>query len=417
MQIIILTSASNSSGGTRQALYLVKGFMEKGHDVLFFTPPGAALRAKGYDAPWADLPAKPSQWRAAIEAHMKKDTPCIVQAFHNKAVKVTSLAGFIWRLQKRPVVCFGYRGVIYSPRNPLPYLSPGMAGFIANSHASARVIRRMTLGLTPVHVVYNAIPEQRLAPNLAPETVKEQHAIAPDAFVIGSITGNGEVKGVQILLPAFAQALRENLIPAQSVLLLLGVCPEKWMPFCRELGIAHAVRMIEHSDLVADYLQCMDMYVLASLSESLPNALMEAMCMGLPAVGTTVGGVPELLCPSPDAARQKNPSKIGDAGSKEKSGALEMSPPEADKASDRDGIILPEGVEKTDGGLLVPPGNPAALANAMGTLSQSPELRRLMARNNMARRAQFDPRRRTEIVEALYIDALARRGILLSENK
>lgn len=389
MQIIILTSASSSSGGTRQALYLVKGLMENGHEVIFFTPPDATLRTRGYDAPWADLPQKTAQWRAAIEAHMKKNTPCIVQAFHNKAVKAIALAGLIWRLQKRPVVCFGYRGVIYSPRNPLPYLSPGMAGFIANSQASARTIRRISFGTTPVHVVYNAIPEQRLCPGLPSEVIKQRHNIAANDFVIGTLTGDAEIKGVHILLPAFAKALHDHLIPPTSVLMLLGATAEKWMPLCRELNIEHAVRIIAHTDSVADYLQCMNLYTLASLSESLPNALIEAMCMGLPAIGTTVGGVPELLSPLPDTVAHKNtqlPENLT--------------------------LQLPTGVKKTDGGILVPPGNPDAFATALGLLSQSPELRHMMAQNNLSRRNEFDLHRRAKLVESLYYDALAKRGIL-----
>lgn len=46
---------------------------------------------------------------------------------------------------------------------------------------------------------------------------------------------------------------------------------------------------------VYDYLKKSDLFVLASRTEGLPRAVIEAMSIGLPAVGTNVGGIPELL--------------------------------------------------------------------------------------------------------------------------
>jgi len=46
---------------------------------------------------------------------------------------------------------------------------------------------------------------------------------------------------------------------------------------------------------VFDYLDMIDVYIQPSKTEGLPRSLVEAMSRGCPSLGTTVGGIPELL--------------------------------------------------------------------------------------------------------------------------
>lgn len=64
------------------------------------------------------------------------------------------------------------------------------------------------------------------------------------------------------------------------------------------LGISAYVRFpgkVLSGDGVLKYLDESDIFILASRTEGLPRALVEAMARGLPCIGTNVGGIPELL--------------------------------------------------------------------------------------------------------------------------
>jgi Glycosyltransferase len=95
------------------------------------------------------------------------------------------------------------------------------------------------------------------------------------------------------MLRAFALA-RRSLPPA--TLVIAGVTPGKWTPLCRELGILEHVRLVPKTNNVADYLQIMSLLAFpSSFIESQPNVIMEGMAMGLPVIGSNIGGIGELL--------------------------------------------------------------------------------------------------------------------------
>lgn len=300
MHIILLTSSSTKSGGSRQALYLAEGLVERGHRVTFFTPAGATLRNLSPGIRWADLPDRTSRWDAALAAAFPENGPCVVQAFHNKAVKRLAWLGLKWRFRGHEVVCAGYRGVVFRPGNPLPYWSPGIDAFVANSEACASVLRGMGVGARRVEVIRNGIPPARMECRTAPGELRAALDLPSSGLVIGTVAGDKEVKGVAPLLRAFAatrtmaRTSGESAL-ADATLLVVGVTPERWAAQCAELGIADHVRLVPPTHLVADHLRLMDLFVLPSLSESMPNTLLEAICAGLPVVASNVGGVPELV--------------------------------------------------------------------------------------------------------------------------
>jgi glycosyltransferase involved in cell wall biosynthesis len=68
----------------------------------------------------------------------------------------------------------------------------------------------------------------------------------------------------------------------------------------RGLGIGDRVRFLGHlppGEAVRAALDSADLFVLPSKQEGLPRAMIEAMARGLPCIGSTVGGIPELLPP------------------------------------------------------------------------------------------------------------------------
>lgn len=62
-----------------------------------------------------------------------------------------------------------------------------------------------------------------------------------------------------------------------------------------ELGISERVQFLGERQDVAELLEASDIYILPSLAEGMPLAIMEAMAKGLPVIASAVSGIPEEL--------------------------------------------------------------------------------------------------------------------------
>ena len=72
---------------------------------------------------------------------------------------------------------------------------------------------------------------------------------------------------------------------------------EKWLELAKKYGIKNKVffdGVLPH-DRVYDWLDSIDIFLIPSLTEGMPRALIEAMSRGCPCIGTNVGGIPEIL--------------------------------------------------------------------------------------------------------------------------
>lgn len=100
-----------------------------------------------------------------------------------------------------------------------------------------------------------------------------------------------ERKNCDLLLRAFAPAAARHP-QAKPLLVFAGDGPERLRleSLASELGLRDSVTFLGFQNDIERYLQAADLLVLSSRVEGLPNALLEGMGCGLPAVVTRIGG-------------------------------------------------------------------------------------------------------------------------------
>jgi glycosyltransferase involved in cell wall biosynthesis len=147
-----------------------------------------------------------------------------------------------------------------------------------------------------LRVLPNAVPVcdgQKIQVDIR-EMVRRSLNIARDEFLIGYCGRLSEEKGLSFLVKAQSELARAGI---QTKLILIGDGPKRkeLEKMAQDLGTDNLVIFIGFRQEVADLLQSLDAFVLPSLTEGTPMALLEAMAAGIPVIASAVGEIPSII--------------------------------------------------------------------------------------------------------------------------
>lgn len=177
-------------------------------------------------------------------------------------------------------------------------------------------------GLPPekIRVVHNGIDVARFRRDRgeARRQLEQDLGVPAGAPIAVTVSVLRAAKGVEVLLEAVRQ------VPtAFFVIVGDGPMQAEWMELARATGVDDRVRWAGYRSDVENVLAGCDLFVHPSLDDAFPTVLLEAMAAGLPVVASRVGGIPEivddgetgLLVPPGDAAAlaQAIQATLGDA--------------------------------------------------------------------------------------------------------
>lgn len=163
----------------------------------------------------------------------------------------------------------------------------------------------------PVHVIPNGVDAGALRTAALPREVARRELGLPlDVPVIGTIGGVAPKKGHVDLVRAAARLTR-RFPDAMVAVVGLELEPGPVRTQITAEGLQDRVLLLGYRAEASRLLRAFDVFTLASRYEGMPVSLLEAMALGLPVVATGAGGVPEvvtsgrdglLVAPGDDAA-------------------------------------------------------------------------------------------------------------------
>ena len=145
-----------------------------------------------------------------------------------------------------------------------------------------------------IRLIYNAIELTDLRPATEAPEVRKRHDISTDQRVVGVIGRLSPEKGQLVFLQAMVRTVKSC---PNVIALIIGEGQDLAMlqDYCREKDLSDQVVFVGYQENIDEYYQVLDLLVLPSLSEGLPNVMLEAMSFGIPVLATSVGGIPEII--------------------------------------------------------------------------------------------------------------------------
>jgi len=389
LKILRIITRLNVGGPARHVTLLNAGLQARGHDTLLVHgAPDAGEASAQFPAPPGDVRQRhhPNLGRrvsavgdlqalASLVRLLFHEQPDVVHTHTAKAGALGRLAAFIYNAtrprQRRALVVHTFHGHVFEG-----YFTPSLnrlvrlaeRGLAWNTDVvvtiSTRqwhdIVERFAIAPAPKAVVVPLGLDLEPLASLPAGSPSLRAAIgaAADDVVVGFAGRMVKVKDLPTLVRAFARA--RKAMPSLR-LVLAGDGPERAtvQAIAAELGVGDRLHFLGWVEDLPRFYFTLDIFALSSINEGTPVAVIEAMAAQRAVVATAVGGVPDV-------------------------------------------------VESGVTGLLVPPGSPEALGDALVQLAGNEERRREMGLAGQARALElYSARRLVDDIASLYAIALA----------
>jgi len=129
---------------------------------------------------------------------------------------------------------------------------------------------------------------------LTREDARQTLGLPDDAFIFGNIGRLVPVKGQIYLIEAFAK-IKDNFPSAMVAIIGEGRARDDLKAAIQRLGLEKRVLLLGNKENALQYIKAFDAFVMPSLSEGLPLALLEAMSGHLPVIGSDIDSMRSIL--------------------------------------------------------------------------------------------------------------------------
>ncbi len=295
MRILHVETGMHLYGGAQQVAYLLDGLVRRGVDTVLVCPPGAAIgaRFRGCAVEVIEVPCGGDvdlgfAWR--LQRVIERQRPQLVHLHSRRGADV--LGGLAARLAGVPAVL--------SRRVDNPeakwwarWKYSRYARVVCISEGIATVLRAEGVDPARIRVVRSVVDAQAWTQPAPRGAFCAEFGLPEHRPIAGVVAQLIERKGHRVLFAALARLPA----PQRPFVVCFGQGPQHTalQAEVEQLGLAGDVSFAGFRDDLAHWMGCLDLLVHPAYMEGLGVSLLQAAAAGVPIIASRAGGIPEAV--------------------------------------------------------------------------------------------------------------------------
>jgi glycosyltransferase involved in cell wall biosynthesis len=299
MRSIHLDTARTWRGGQNQVLLTVTGLAEAGHQAVLVAHERGELRRRATEglrfigfSPRSEFDVHAGWQLGRIFRDIQPD---VVHAHDPMAVALTAMALQMKPgLTRRPLVVASRRVDFHLKRHAFSkWKYRHVDVFIAASELIASILAADGIAADRIEIVHDGVDVEAIERQPAVDA-HGSFWLPAGAPIVGNVAALAAHKGQRHLVAAAARVVRK-VRDARVLIVGEGDLREPLERQIRDLGLERHVLLTGFRRDVLGLMKSFDVFAMSSVTEGLGSAILEAMACSRPVVATRAGGIPEAV--------------------------------------------------------------------------------------------------------------------------
>jgi glycosyltransferase involved in cell wall biosynthesis/tetratricopeptide (TPR) repeat protein len=241
-------------------------------------------------------------------SHFSRFEPDLVHAWQDETIFTSSIAGALTGV---PIIMGSARSLSPNEKTELhirkrPYLGScfreifqNESFFLSTNSTAGRKSYSKWIGIREeeIEVIHNGVDFEKMEKDSDEVNVRKrmkEFGFEETDVIVGGVFRLEAGKRPGLWIDSFSKA-REKMKSIKGVIVGGGKMKDSLIKSVEESSLDDVLKIVGEVEDVAGWLSNFDIFLFTSMTEGLPNVLIEAQAFGVPVISTAVGGVPEVV--------------------------------------------------------------------------------------------------------------------------